>query len=305
MDRAATADTAAGDLRAIRAEEWRKVWFRFRQSTLSVVGLGIVALIVIAAVLAPLIAPHPQHAGSVVNFEASLKPPSRMYIMGTDDAGRDIFSRTLFGARISMVLGVVVLAIAVLVGVPLGLVAGYWGGRLGNAIMRVTDVFLAVPPIALALAVTVALRPNLTNAMLAIAFAWWPWYTRLVYGQVLSIREEQFVEASRSMGAGPLRIAFREILPNAWSPILVKMTLDMGFVILTATGLSFLGLGAQPPTPEWGTMIAEGRGYLPGYWWASTFPGLAIFLAVMGFNLLGDGLRDVFDVQIEQWRAGS
>lgn len=305
MARAATAHTAAGDIRAIRAEEWRKVWFRFRQSTLSVMGLGIVGLIIIAAVLAPLIAPHPQHAGSVVNFEASLKPPSRTYIMGTDDAGRDIFSRTLFGARISMVLGIVVLAIAVLVGVPLGLVAGYWGGRLGNAIMRVTDVFLAVPPIALALAVTVALRPNLTNAMLAIAFAWWPWYTRLVYGQVLSIREEQFVEASRSMGAGPLRIAFHEILPNVWSPILVKLTLDMGFVILTATGLSFLGLGAQPPTPEWGTMIAEGRGYLPGYWWASTFPGLAIFLAVMGFNLLGDGLRDVFDVQIEQWRAGS
>lgn len=299
------AHTASGDLRAVRAEEWRKVWFRFRQSTLSVMGLGIVALIVIAAALAPFIAPYPKHAGSVVNFEASLKPPSRVYIMGTDDAGRDIFSRTVFGARISMVLGVIVLAIAVSVGVPLGLVAGYWGGRLGNAIMRVTDVFLAVPPIALALAVTVALRPNLTNAMLAIAFAWWPWYTRLVYGQVLSLREEQFVEASRSMGAGPLRTAFHEVLPNVRSPILVKLTLDMGFVILTATGLSFLGLGAQPPTPEWGTMIAEGRGYLPGYWWASTFPGLAIFLAVMGFNLLGDGLRDVFDVHIEQWRAGS
>lgn len=301
----AEAATAVRDLRTMRADEWRKVWFRFRQSTLSVLGLGIVVLMVAAAVLAPLVAPHPRHAGSFVNFEASLKPPSRAYIMGTDDAGRDIFSRTLFGARISMVLGAVVLIIAVLVGVPLGLVAGYWGGRVGSAIMRVTDVFLAVPPIALALAVTAALRPTLTNAMLAIAFAWWPWYTRLVYGQVLSIREEQFVEASRGLGAGPMRIAFREILPNAWSPILIKATLDMGFVILTASGLSFLGLGAQPPTPEWGTMIAEGRNYLPGYWWASTFPGLAIFLTVLGFNLLGDGLRDVFDVQIEQWRAGS
>ncbi|MBM3471200.1 MAG: ABC transporter permease [Armatimonadetes bacterium] len=289
----------------VRADEWRKMWFRFRQSTLSVIGLAIVVLIVGAAILAPYIAPHPRHAGSFVNFEASLKPPSRTHIMGTDDAGRDILSRVFFGARISMTLGVAVLLLSVLIGVPLGLVAGYWGGRLGGVIMRITDVFLAVPPIALALAVTVALRPNLTNAMLAISFAWWPWYTRLVYGQVLSLREEQFVEASRGLGAGPMRTAFHEILPNVWSPILIKATLDMGFVILTASGLSFLGLGAQPPTPEWGTMIAEGRSYLPGHWWTATFPGLAIFAAVLGFNLLGDGLRDVFDVHIEQWRAGS
>lgn len=301
----AEAVAAVRDHGAVRADEWRKIWFRFRQSTLSVIGLAIVVLMVVAAVLAPFIASHPRHAGSFVNFEASLKPPSRTYIMGTDDAGRDVFSRILFGTRISMSLGTAVLILSVLIGVPLGLVAGYWGGRVGNVIMRVTDVFLAVPPIALALAVTVALRPNLTNAMLAISFAWWPWYTRLVYGQVISLREEQFVEASRGLGAGPMRIAFREILPNVWSPILIKATLDMGFVILTASGLSFLGLGAQPPTPEWGTMIAEGRNYLPGYWWAATFPGLAIFMAVLGFNLLGDGLRDVFDVHIEQWRAGS
>ena len=296
---------AVGELKTTRTQEWRKLWFRFRQSSLSLIGLGIVAAVIFSAILAPLIAPHPRHAGSFVDFDNTLRPPSTRNLLGTDDAGRDILSRILFGARISVTLGVAVLAIAVAVGVPLGLIAGYWGGRIGDLIMRITDVFLAIPPIALALAVTAALRPNLTNAMIAIAFAWWPWYTRLVYGQVLSIKEQQFVEASRGLGAGPWRIAFREILPNAWSPIIVKITLDMGFVILTAAGLSFLGLGAQAPTPEWGTMIAEGRAYLPGSWWAATFPGLAIFVTVLGFNLLGDGLRDVFDVEIEQWRAGS
>ncbi len=303
----AVTDLAAvlADQRHIRGAEWRRMWFRFRQSTLSLVGLGIVLAVVLAALFAPLLAPYPDHAGAVVDFDRALQPPSARNLLGTDDAGRDILSRLLFGARISVTLGVVVVAIAVAVGVPLGLVAGYWGGVLGNLIMRVTDVFLAIPPIALALAVTAALRPNLTNAMVAIAFAWWPWYTRLVYGQVLSLREEEFVEAARGLGASPWRIVVREILPNVWSPIIVKATLDLGFVILTASGLSFLGLGAQAPTPEWGTMIAEGRAYLPGAWWVATFPGLAIFLTVLGFNLLGDGLRDVFDVQIEHWRAES
>ncbi|MDR7437961.1 MAG: ABC transporter permease [Armatimonadota bacterium] len=296
---------AVPSLRAVRADEWRKMWARFRQSSLSLVGAGIVAAVVAGAIFAPVLAPYPRHAGVFVDFDHALRHPSARNWLGTDDAGRDILSRILFGARISLALGMAVLALAVAVGVPLGVVAGYFGGRVGDVIMRVTDVFLAVPPIALALAVTAALRPTLTTAMVAIAFAWWPWYTRLVYGQVLSLREQQFVEASRAVGASAWRIAFREILPNTWSPVIVKATLDMGFVILTASGLSFLGLGAQPPTPEWGTMIAEGRNYLPGAWWAATFPGLAIFLTVLGFNLLGDGLRDVFDVEIEQWRAGS
>jgi peptide/nickel transport system permease protein len=211
----------------------------------------------------------------------------------------------IFGARISLSIGAIVLAIALLIGVTLGLIAGYWLGWWSSLIMRVTDVFLAIPSIVLALAVTAVLKPNLTNAMIAIAFTWWPWYTRLVYGEVLSVKQEVYVEASRSVGASPWRVAFREILPNIWSPVIVKLTLDMGFVILVETGLSFLGLGAQPPTPAWGTMIAEGRIYMPGNWWLATFPGLAIFVTVLGFNLLGDGLRDVFDVQIEQWRGGA
>ncbi len=297
--------TATGELRATRREEWRRAWHRFRASTLSLVGLGIILLMVGAAALAPLIAPYPHHAGAFVDFTHTFRPPSRAYLFGTDDIGRDILSRVIFGARISLSIGSIVLAIALLIGVPLGLIAGYWTGWWSSLIMRVTDVFLAIPSIVLALAVTAVLKPNLTNAMIAIAFTWWPWYTRLVYGEVLSVKQEAFVEASRSVGASPWRVTFREILPNIWSPVIVKLTLDMGFVILVETGLSFLGLGAQPPTPAWGTMIAEGRIYMPGIWWLATFPGLAIFVTVLGFNLLGDGLRDVFDVQIEQWRGGA
>lgn len=296
---------ASEQFRATRREEWRRAWHRFRASTLSLVGLAIIVGMTVLAILAPFVAPHPDHAGAYVDFKATFRPPSQAFLFGTDDAGRDVLSRVIYGARISLSMGMIVLAIALAIGVPLGLIAGYWTGWVSSFIMRVTDVFLAIPPIVLALAVSAALRPNLTNAMIAIAFAWWPWYTRLVYGEVLSIKQETYVEASRSVGATGWRVAFREILPNTWSPVIVKLTLDMGFVILTETGLSFLGLGAQPPTPAWGTMIAEGRIYMPGSWWLSTFPGLAIFVAVVGFNLLGDGLRDVLDVQIEQWRGGA
>ncbi|MDQ7844668.1 MAG: ABC transporter permease [Armatimonadota bacterium] len=301
------AAVAAGtaELRATRREEWRRAWRRFRASTLSLVGLAIIVAMAGAAVLAPVVAPHPEHAGAFVDFGRTFRPPSRAYPFGTDDVGRDVLSRVIYGARISLSIGVVVLAIALAIGVTLGLIAGYWTGWWSSLIMRVTDVFLAIPSIVLALAVTAVLKPSLTNAMIAIAFTWWPWYTRLVYGEVLSAKQEAYVEASRSVGASPWRVAFREILPNVWSPVIVKLTLDMGFVILVETGLSFLGLGAQPPTPAWGTMIAEGRIYMPGNWWLATFPGLAIFLTVLGFNLLGDGLRDVFDVQIEQWRGGA
>lgn len=298
---------AAGteELRAPYREEWRRAWHRFRASTLSLVGLGIILTMAGAAVLAPVIAPHPDHAGAFVDFGNTFHPPSRAHLFGTDDAGRDVLSRVIYGARISLSIGAVVLAIALVIGVTLGLIAGYWTGWWSSLTMRVTDVFLAIPSIVLALAVTAVLKPSLTNAMIAIAFTWWPWYTRLVYGEVLSVKQEVYVEACRSMGASPWRVAFREILPNIWSPVIVKLTLDMGFVILVETGLSFLGLGAQPPIPAWGTMIAEGRIYMPGSWWLATFPGLAIFIAVLGFNLLGDGLRDVFDVQIEQWRGGA
>ncbi len=219
-------------------------------------------------------------------------------MFGTDTIGRDILTRIVFGLRVSLALGVVVLALAVPVGVILGLLAGYFGRRVELVIMRITDVFLALPPLVLALAVLGFLEPNLFNAMMAVTVMWWPWYTRLVYNLTRSIRTEGFVTASEVMGASRVHILFREILPNCLPSILTKMTLDMGFVILIGASLSFLGLGVQPPTPDLGSMVADGAKYLPDAWWISVFPGLAVLFCVLGFNLLGDGLRDLLDVEV-------
>lgn len=285
-----------------REEALRFAW-RFRQNPMSLFGLGMILLLILIAIFAPYIAPNPAHAGwrgePAVDFGNAWHEPSLAHPFGTDQAGRDILSRVIFGTRLSLILGLVVLTIAIGIGVPLGLIAGYVGGIPSTIIMRTTDVFLSVPPLVLALAVTVPLQPGLVTAMLAISIVWWPWYTRLVYGEVVSVREQDFVEASRGLGTGRLRIIFREILPNVTAPITVKFSLDMGYAILVGAGLGFLGLGAQPPTPEWGTMVAEGRIHLPDRWWYSTFPGLAIFLTVLAFNFLGDGLRDVFDVEVD------
>jgi peptide/nickel transport system permease protein len=257
----------------------------------------IVLLLIGCALLPGLLAPFPKDAGPSVHFDRASQPPGAAHWFGTDEVGRDIFSRTVYGARVSLALVVAVLGIALGVGVPLGLCAGYWNGRWpSTGIMRVTDVFLSVPPLALALAVTAAFRPDLGSAMLAISFTWWPWFTRLVYGEVLSRREEPYVEAARALGQHDGVILIREILPNVVSPIVVKATLDVSFVILLGSGLAFLGVGAQEPTPDWGAMVARGRTFLPTQWWMSTMPGLAIFVAVMGFNLLGDALRDALDV---------
>lgn len=288
---------------AARTETLGRIAHRFRRNPLSVLGLGIIAGLVLVAVFAPVIAPYPQDAGyqgsPEVHFSEKFQPPSLEHPFGTDGAGRDIFSRVVFGTRLSLTIGAVVLSFAVLIGVPVGLVAGYAGGGLGTILMRITDVFLSVPPLVLALSVSVALQANLTNAMLAIAAVWWPWYARLTYGEVVSVKEETFVEASRGLGASSMRTIFREILPNVVAPITVKISLDVGYAILVAAALGFLGLGAQPPTPEWGTMVSQGRDYLPEVWWYSTFSGLAIFVAVLGFNFLGDGLRDMFDVEVQ------
>lgn len=286
------------DARTVWIEDLQRAWYRLSRSPLSLVGLGIVFAIIFMAIFAPWLAPHPEHAGIGVYFDQAFTRPNRQFPFGTDEVGRDILSRVIFGSRISLMLGFVVLSIALAIGVPLGLIAGYYGGKLNTIIMRTADIFLAVPALVLALAVTSAMTPSLTSAMFAISFAWWPWFTRLVQGETLSVKEEQFVEASRALGTSPLRIAFREVLPNCISPIIVKATLDMGFVILIGASLSFLGVGAQPPTPAWGTMIAEGRIRLTTAPWMCTFPGIAILITVMGFNLLGDGLRDVLDVEL-------
>jgi len=269
------------------------------KNKLTLVGLIIVALVVFAAIFADFIAPHPSDVTGSIDFSLMNQLPSSQYIFGTDEAGRDIFSRVLFGARYSLIMGVVVLTVAIGIGVPLGLIAGFWGGKVNSVIMRLTDIFLSIPSIILAMAVAAIMEPSLFNSMVAISFGWWPWFTRLVQAETLKIKNEQFILASEGIGASKWRIAFIEILPNCLSTIIVKASTDIGFVILTGASLGFLGLGAQPPAPEWGTMVAEGRVYLPTMWWQTTFPGLAILVTVLGFNLLGDGLRDFFDVRVD------
>lgn len=266
------------------------------RNPLSLLGLILVGLVIIAAVFAPWLAPYPTHNGAVVDFLNNNRAPSARNWMGTDLVGRDIFSRILYAYQISLTLGVVVLAIATPIGTIIGLVAGYVGGWVEAVLMRIVDVFLSIPPLVLAIAMMGVLEPTLTNAMLAVTAMWWPWYARLVYSIARSEREEGYVLAAEVIGAGTSHIAFREILPNCLPAIITKMTLDMGFVIIIASSLSFLGLGVQPPTPDLGSMVAEGARYLPDSWWMTVFPGLAILIAVFGFNLLGDGLREVLEV---------
>lgn len=283
-----------------RRELWNRAWKRFVSRPMSVVGLVIIVAVVLAAIFAPIIAPYPEHAGKFVDFGNTLQPPSVEHPLGTDHVGRDILSRILFGYRLSLMMVAIVLGFGVPVGVLLGLVAGYYGGWVETVIMRTTDTALALPPLVMALAITSALQPTLWNAMLAIAALWWTWHTRLVQSIVSSERNEEYVQAAELAGASSRHIMFREILPNCLSPILVKVTLDAGFVILIGAGLSFIGVGVQPPQPGLGTMVSEGTGYLPNSWWFAVFPGVAIFVLVMGFNMLGDGLRDVFDVEVNR-----
>jgi peptide/nickel transport system permease protein len=272
-----------------RIREYRQAARRFRHSPLAVIGAGIV-----------LIAPHPGDAGPVTHLDRRLQPPARAFPLGTDDLGRDILSRVLVGSRLTLQIGLVVTILSMLVGVPIGAVAGFVGGKTDELLMRGADVFQSIPPLILALAVAAALRPSMTNAMIAIAVAWWPWYSRVVRGQVLVLRERTFVEAARCIGVPRRRIIWVHILPNCTSVILVQASLQVGNAILTAAALSFIGVGAQPPLPEWGLMLSAGRGYLPEVWWYVTFPGIAIFITVLGFNLLGDGLRDVLDPRLRR-----
>ena len=261
-------------------------------------GLTILCIIILAAVFAPYITPYPEHAGAFTNFRESSQPPGATYFFGTDTVGRDVFTRVIFGYRFSLVLAVVVLSLSIPPGVIMGLVGGYFqGSRIEIAIMRITDIFLAVPPLVLALAITVMLSPNLFNQMMAISLMWWPWYSRLVYSITTSLRHEYFVREAELTGASKLHILLREILPNCVAPILTKMSLDAGFVITVGASLSFLGLGVQPPKPGLGTMVADGAKRLPAEWWMAVFPALAIVMVILAFNLVGDGLRDTFAVE--------
>ena len=253
------------------------------------------ALIVVIALLAPLLAPFPGDAGSATHPFLVLRPPSAQHWFGTDNVGRDVYSRVLYGARISPLIAVIVLAISCAVGIPLGVAAGYFGGWLDETIMRVTDIFLAFPPLLLALALAAVLPASITTVIIVIALTWWPWYTRLIRGQAASVAGRPYIDSCRALGISRWRIIFRHILPNSITPLIVQVSLDVGGVILTVSALSFLGLGAQDPTPDWGLMVAEGQDYFLTSWWVVTFPGIAILVTAFAFTLLGDGLRDLMD----------
>jgi peptide/nickel transport system permease protein len=273
----------------------RRALNRFKQSPLSLVGLAVVFLLIIVAVIGPFFVPYPKDASGAVHISDKLLPPSADHWFGTDHVGRDILSRLVIGARVSLLAGLTVIVMAVLIGTLLGALAGYFGGWIETVIMRVTDVFLTIPDLILAMAFAAALGPGLRNVMIAVSLVWWPGYCRLVRANVISLRNAQFAEAAEAVGSSKLRILFRHILPNAFPTVLVKASMDIGFAVLTTASLGFIGLGTQPPTPDWGQMVSEGRKYLRDAWWYSTFPGMAILLTVIATNLLGDGLRDVFD----------
>jgi len=274
------------------------LWHLARRNPLFVTGVAVVAALVIAALFAPYITPYPQDALHGINFAEKLKPPSLQHLFGADALGRDIFTRVVFGARMSLKIGLTVILLSLAIGVPLGLIAGFFGGKIDEIIMRLTDMFLAFPPILLPLAIAAALGASIINAMIAIAISWFPWYVRLIRAQVLTVKEELYVEAARSIGVSRPLIICRHILPNVLSPVIIQASMDMGYAILMAASLSFIGVGAKPPTVEWGLMITSARAYFLDYWWTVTFPGLAIFVSVLAFNLVGDGLRDILDPKI-------
>ncbi|MDT8857932.1 ABC transporter permease [Paracoccaceae bacterium Fryx2] len=280
--------------RQARLGQAYRTWVAFTANPLAMVGLGIVLVLIAMAVFAPLIAPYDPLVGGDLRTERLL-PPSWEHLMGTDDQARDIFSRILYGARITLLVVALVAVIATPIGLLVGTTSGYFGGWVDTVLMRITDIFLAFPRLILALAFVAALGPGIENAIIAIAITSWPPYARLARAETLTIRNADHIDAIRLQGAGAARIIWGHVTPLCLSSVIVRVTLDMAGIILTAAGLGFLGLGAQPPQPEWGAMIAGGRRFILDYWWVATMPGLAIFIISLGFNFLGDGLRDVLD----------
>lgn len=262
------------------------------ENKLFMVGAVIFVLILLAALLSEWLAPY---SPTKIAFSQKLQPPSLDHLMGTDKFGRDIFSRVLHGAQTSLTIGALVTLGAILIGMPIGLVSGYFGGKIDTALMRISDVFLAFPPLLLPISIVAALGPGLANAMIALAISWFPWYARIMRGAVMRVRKELYIDAARAMGVGPTKIMMRHVTPNALTPVIVQGSMDFGFTILAAASLSFIGLGARPPTIEWGLMAATARTQFLDHWWTALCPGFAIFLTVLAINLVGDGLRDVLD----------
>lgn len=279
-------------------ENLKRNWYKFSAGGVSVFGLVIVVAIILLAIFAPIVTPYPEDVGAVVKFEEASQAPSLEHIMGTDTTGRDVFSRLIFSLRGSLLMGILVLAISVPVGFVVGVIAGYYKDTwIETVLMRIVDIFLSVPALVLALAIAAILEPNLTNSMIAITIMWWPWYARLTYGVVSSLRTENYIVYAELTGAKMGHLIIHEFLPNAFDQILTKMTLDMGYVIIMGATLSFVGLGEQPPTPALGNMINDGVKYLPDMWWLTVFPAITIILIVLGFNLVGDGAGNVFNVE--------
>ena len=274
---------------------------KFLRDIPAVAGLAIVLLVVLLALFGPLIAPYPGDI-TAAHLARRLAAPSAQFPFGTDDLGRDMLSRVILGAPGALEVALFVVVTAMAVGVPLGLIAGYTEGWLSELIMRVTDVFLALPQLVLALALAQLMTPSLRSAMLALAVTYWPYFTRIAFAETRRLRNALFVDALAALGASRARIILAHILPNAASALIVRATIGLGFTILVAATLGFLGMGATPPDPDWGLMIAQSRNYLPGAWWYALFPGLAILITVLGFNLLGDGLRDIVDPRLRRSR---
>ncbi len=283
------------------SKKWKGIqrrWYKFSRNPLSIIGLVAICIILFLSIFAPFISPYPESADKYINYREANLPPSLTHLFGTDIYGRDILTRIFFGCRLSIIMGILVISIAAPVGTTLGLIAGYHkGGFLDAVIMRITDIFVAVPSLILAMAISAVTSPGTFNAMIAISAAWWPWYAKLSYGVASSLKGEFYVQSAEVIGASKTHILFREILLNCLSPIITKMTLDMGWVILIAANLSFVGLAAQPPIPDLGSMVALGSKYIPEQWWIAVFPAITIMFIILGFNLLGDGLSDLLGAE--------
>jgi peptide/nickel transport system permease protein len=296
MSTAARVGVASADVAPFRSTR-RRARPRIRGNEIGILGAALVGLLLLVALLAPWLATHDPER---LSMTTRLRPPSSQFWFGTDEFGRDLYSRIVYGSRISLLVAATVILIATSVGVSLGAIGAYRGGRWDEGVMRLADVFMAFPDLVLAMALSAALGANLMSAVIAVSIVWWPTYARLIRGQILSLKQQAFVEAARALGASGGRIIARHLVPNTLSPLLVRITTDVGYAILYTASLGFLGLGAQEPTPEWGRMIATGRFYLLDQWWYATLPGLAIFLAVLGFTWLGDALRDWTDPRLRR-----
>ncbi len=275
-----------------------EVWRRLKKNNMAMVGIAILGVIILLAIFADVIAPYDSVAIKQ-NLRDRLQSPSGAHIFGTDEYGRDMFARLIHGARVSLQVGILAVGISIVIGGTLGAVAGYYGGKLDNVIMRIMDVFLAVPSILLAIAIVSALGPNLFNLMLAISISSVPGYARIVRASVISIRDQEFVEAAKAIGADDFRIISKHIIPNALAPVIVQGTLGVAGAILSTAGLSFIGMGIQPPAPEWGAMLSGGRQYLRYAPHVTTIPGIAIVITILALNLVGDGLRDALDPRLK------